>query len=81
MQVDLLTVNLVNFEMGLFLVGILLGSWSFSMLMLPLLFGFSYCVYPVPPVESLPFESLRALSSSNEQVERQNTPCVSPGPN
>ncbi len=48
MEVDPLTVNLVNFEMGLFLVGILLGFWSFSMLMLPLLFGFSYCVYPVP---------------------------------
>ncbi len=39
MQVDLLTVNLVNFEMGLFFVGILLGSWSFNMLMLPLLYG------------------------------------------
>ena len=76
MQIDLLTVNLVNFEMGLFLVGILLGSWSFSMLVLPLLFGFPYCVYPVPPVESL-----RALSLSNGQVERQNAPCVSPDPN
>ncbi len=48
MQVDLLTVNLVNFEMGLFFVGILLGSWSFNMLMLPLLYGLPYCVYPVP---------------------------------
>ena len=45
MQIDLLTVNLVNFEMGLFLVGILLAFWSFSMLMLPLLYGFPYCVY------------------------------------
>jgi hypothetical protein len=30
----------------------------------------------VPPVESLPFESLRAVSLSNRQVERQNTPWV-----
>jgi len=52
MQVDLLTVDLVNFEMGLFLV------WSFSMLVLPLLFGFPFGVYPVPPVDSLPFEGL-----------------------
>ncbi len=40
-------------------------------------------LYPVPPVESLPFESLRAVSLSNRsngQVERQNAPCVSPDP-
>ncbi len=38
-------------------------------------------LYPVPPVESRPFESLRAASPSNRQVERQITPCVSAGMN
>ncbi len=36
-------------------------------------------VYPEPPVESLPFESLRAVSLSNRQVERQNAADVTQG--
>ena len=45
MQVNLLTMNLVNFEMGLFLLALLAGTWFFYSLILPFLFGFPYCVY------------------------------------
>ncbi len=45
MQVNLLTMNLVNFEMGLFLLALLLGTRSFNTLIFPFMFGFPYCVY------------------------------------
>ena len=58
-------------------------KFSIHTILLNLFFISGVCglIYPVPPVESLPFESLRALSLSNGQVERQNAPHVSAGIN